>query len=239
MTSGWEESASGWIADMGTDGDFGRQFVLDRPMMGRVSSRGFRKALDVGCGEGRFCRMLEALGIETVGIDPTEALIRHARQQDPEGDYRIGRAKALDFPDRSYDLVISYLTLIDIPDIRAAIAEMCRVLAPGGTLLIANLTSFNTAGQPNGWVRDADGNPRFYIDHYMEERADWVRWHGIRVHNWHRPLSTYMSLLLDHGLELRHFAEPMPASADPAKAEWHRRVPYFLIMEWQKPDGSA
>jgi SAM-dependent methyltransferase len=217
MTSGWEESAAGWIADMGTDGDFGRQFVLDRPMMGRVSSRGFRKALDVGCGEGRFCRMLEALGIKTVGIDPTEALIRHARQQDPEGDYRIGRAEALDFPDRSYDLVISYLTLIDIPDIRAAIAEMCRVLAPGGTLLIANLSSFNTAGQPNGWVRDADGNPRFYIDHYMEERADWVRWHGIRVHNWHRPLSTYMSLLLDHGLELRHFAEPMPAGADPPK----------------------
>jgi SAM-dependent methyltransferase len=179
--------------------------------------------------------VLRALGIEAVGIDPTEVLIRHAREQDPEGDYRIGRAEALDFPDRSYDLVVSYLTLIDIPDIRRAIAEMCRVLQPGGTLLIANLTSFNTAGQPNGWVRDADGNPHFLIDHYMEERADWVQWRGIRIHNWHRPLSTYMSLLLDQGLQLRHFSEPMPVGADPAKAEWHRRVPYFLIMEWQKP----
>jgi hypothetical protein len=45
-----------------------------------------------------------------------------------------------------------------------------------------------------------------------------------------------MSLLLDQGLQLRHFSEPMPvAAADPAKAAWHRRVPYFLIMEWQKP----
>jgi SAM-dependent methyltransferase len=235
MTNGWEESASAWIADIGTDGDFGRQFVLDTPMIGRVRDRGFRKALDVGCGEGRFCRMLGALGIKPVGIDPTEALVRHARQQDPEGDYRIGRAEALDFPDRSHDLVISYLTLIDIPDIRTAIAEMCRVLEPGGTLLIANLTSFNTAGQPDGWVQDADGNPRFSIDHYMEERAEWVQWRGIRIHNWHRPLSTYMSLLLDQGLQLRHFSEPMPVGADPAKAEWHRRVPYFLIMEWQKP----
>jgi len=235
MTNGWNESASAWIADMGTDGDFGRQFVLDPPMMARVSNRGFRKALDVGCGEGRFCRMLGAIGVKAVGIDPTDALLRRARQQDPEGDYRIGRAEALDFPDRSYDLVISYLTLIDIPDIRTAIAEMSRVLEPRGTLLIANLTSFNTAGQPNGWVRDADGNPRFYIDHYMEERADWVRWRGIGIYNWHRPLSTYMSLLLGHGLELRHFSEPMPLGADPAKAEWHRRVPYFLIMEWQKP----
>ncbi len=159
--------------------------------------------------------MLEALGIKTVGIDPTEALIRHARQQDPEGDYRIGRAEALDFPGRSYDLVISYLTLIDIPDIRTAIAEMCRVLEPGGTLLIANLTSFNTAGQPNGWVRDADGSSRFCIDHYMEEHADWVRWHGIRVHNWHRPLSTYIVPA----------AGPRPGTASLRRANAGRRRP--------------
>jgi hypothetical protein len=45
-----------------------------------------------------------------------------------------------------------------------------------------------------------------------------------------------MSLLLNQGLELRHFAEPMPIpAADPARVEFHRRVPYFLIMEWQKP----
>jgi SAM-dependent methyltransferase len=235
MTNGWMESAAGWIAEIGTDGDFGRKFVLDGPMLGRVRDKSFRNALDVGCGEGRFCRMLKALGIEAIGIDPTEALIQHAREQDPAGDYRIGRAEALDFPDRSYDLIVSYLTLIDIADIRTAIAEICRVLEPRGTLLIANLTSFNTAGQPNGWVRDAGGNPRFFIDHYMEERADWVQWRGIRVHNWHRPLSTYMSLLLDQGLQLRHFSEPMPVGADPAQAEWHQRVPYFLIMEWQKP----
>jgi SAM-dependent methyltransferase len=234
MTNGWDESAAAWIAEMGTDGDFGRQFVLDAPMMARVSNRGFRKALDVGCGEGRFCRMLGTIGIKTVGIDPTEALLRHARQQDPKGDYRFGRAEALEFADGSFGLVISYLTLIDIPDVRTAIAEMCRVLEPRGTLLIANLTSFNTAGLPDGWVRDADGKPRYSIDHYMEERADWVRWRGIRIHNWHRPLSTYMSLLLENGLELRHFSEPMPVGADPAKAEWHRRVPYFLMMEWQK-----
>jgi ubiquinone/menaquinone biosynthesis C-methylase UbiE len=133
MDNGWNESASAWIADMGADGDFGRQFVLDPPMMDRVKNRGFRKALDVGCGEGRFCRMLGSLGIKAVGIDPTEALIRRARQLEPDGDYRMGRAEALDWPDRSFDLVISYLSLIDIPDIRTAIAEMVRVLAPEGT----------------------------------------------------------------------------------------------------------
>lgn len=234
MSNGWKESASAWIAEQAEDGDYGRVYVLDKPMLERVSGRGFKNALDVGCGEGRFCRIVKGLGIKPVGIDPTEELLAQAQARDPEGDYRFGYAEALEFPDASFDLVVSYLSLIDIPYLRKAIAEMVRVLAPGGTLLIANLNSFNTAGQPGGWQPDINGDPRFYVDHYLEERVDWVEWRGIRIQNWHRPLSTYMSLLLGHGLTLRHFAEPAPYGGDPDKADRYRRVPYFLVMEWQK-----
>ena len=45
----------------------------------------------------------------------------------------------------SFDLVVSYLTLVDIADFRTAIGEMTRVLKPGGALLIANLTGFTSA----------------------------------------------------------------------------------------------
>src|SRR5690349_19685316 len=138
MSDGWAESAAAWIADMGNSGDFGRACVLDRPMLERIEPGRFSTALDVGCGEGRFCRMLAGRGIRTVGIDPTEALVDEARRRDPEGDYRIGRAERLDFPDASFDLVVSYLSLIDIPDLAPAIAEMARVLRPSGSLLIAN-----------------------------------------------------------------------------------------------------
>ena len=130
---------------------------------------------------------------------------------------------------------MSYLSLIDIPDLATGLRRMAASLRPGGTLLIANLTSFNTAGPPDGWTREGDGPPRFCIDHYLDERAVWVSWRGIRIQNWHRPLSTYMTLLLAQGLELRHFAEPTPLGGDPAKAERYRRVPYFHIMEWQRP----
>ena len=173
MSGGWAESAQAWISETGDRGDYGREFVLDVPMMARIKERGYTKALDVGCGEGRFCRMLQACGIRTVGVDPTEPLVQHARLQDPQGDYRIGRAEALDFPDGFFDLVISYLSLIDIPDIGRAISEMARVLTPKGTLLIANLTSFITANK-GGWHRDGDGEPRFSIDYYLQERAEWV-----------------------------------------------------------------
>jgi SAM-dependent methyltransferase len=234
-SDGWSESAQAWLGEIGEHGDFSREFVLDGPMLARVELGGFANALDVGCGEGRFCRALAARGIRTVGIDPTEALLAEARRRDPGGDYRPGRAEALDFPDASFDLVVSYLTLIDIPDIASAIPEMARVLRPGGSLLIANLNSFITAAPPPGWTRSADGEKRFYIDNYLEERADWVAWREMRILNWHRPLAAYMALLLGQGLVLRYFDEPAPVGADPERAADYRRVPFFLVMEWQKP----
>jgi len=234
VSDGWAASAPAWIAEQGEDGDYGRRFVLDAPMRARIEGRGFARALDVGCREGRFCRIMRDAGIRTIGIDPTEALIARARELDSQGDYRIGRAETMDF-EASFDLVVSYLTLIDMPDLGAAIAKMAAALRPGGTLLIANLTSFNTAGQPDGWRTDGEGMQRFSIDHYLDERPIWLSWRGIRIQNWHRPLSTYMALLLEQGLELRLFTEPAPSGGDPAHIARHRRVPYFHIMEWRKP----
>lgn len=235
MSDGWAQSAAAWIDHLGEEGDFGRVHVLDQPMLALVRARHVVDAIDVGCGEGRFCRMLANEGIRSVGIDPTSALIDRARALHPAGDYRLGAAEKLDFADHSFDLVCSYLSLIDITDIDLATAEMARVLRPGGSLLIANLTSFNTAGQPDSWKRDLLGRARFSIDHYLEERVTWAAWKGIRVANWHRPLSTYMKLLIDQGLVLRHFDEPSPTGGDPARGARFRRVPYFVMMEWGKP----
>jgi SAM-dependent methyltransferase len=237
ISDGWNESADAWLADIGEDGDYGRKFVLDAPMLERIKERGFKTALDVGCGEGRFCRIMRNNGITTVGIDPTQAFIARARELDGAGDYRLARAENMDVATGAFDLVVSYLSLIDIPDLALATAKMVTALRPGGTLLIANLTSFSSASTAGGWTKEPDGTRRFYIDNYLEERAAWVSWRGIRIQNWHRPLSAYMTLFLEAGLLLRHFSEPAPTGGDPGRMDRYRRVPYFHIMEWQKPAG--
>lgn len=84
MDNGWDASAAAWIADMGESGDFSRAYVLDAPMLARVEASGARTALDVGCGEGRFCRMLRARGIAATGVEPAAALLAAARARDPE-----------------------------------------------------------------------------------------------------------------------------------------------------------
>lgn len=220
---------------MGDDGDFGRVHVLDTPMLARTAGRGFATALDIGCGEGRFCRMLGDQGISAIGIDPTAALIDEAKARDPGGDYRVGRAELLDFADARFDLVVSYLSLIDIPGLPQAVAEMARVLRPGGSLLIANLNSFNTAAVDDGWTRSSSGEPCFGFDHYLVERPAWVSWRGIRIQNWHRPMQTYVQALLKADLTLVHFAEPAADGRDPVRSARYNRAPNFHIMEWQKP----
>ena len=149
-----------WIADMGEFGDFGRRCVLDPVMLPRALSRSPKKAHDVGCGEGRFCRMLKPHGVEGTGIDPTPALLAAALARDPECTYLEAAAERLPFDDNAFDLVISYLSLIDIRDMQAAISEMARVLNPDGAVLIANLNSFNTAC--SGWVREALANTSIF-----------------------------------------------------------------------------
>lgn len=143
-------------------------------------------------------------------------------------------AERLDFGDDSFDLVVSYLSLIDIPQLGTALTEMARVLRPGGSLLIANLTGFTTAGMVFGGRR-----PRGADRHagYLDEHASQVRWRDVSIRNWHRPLETYMQGLLDAGLQLRHFSEPRPHGGPPEKVRRYLKAPYFLIMEWTKSDA--
>lgn len=232
----WDESASAWIKSMGGKGDFGRKRVLDRPMLARLAGRRFGYALDVGCGEGRFCRMMNQHGIGAVGLDPTSKLIDRAISLDKDGHYVIGRAESLPFDDDHFDLVVSYLSLIDIQHYKKAIAEMSRVLQPGGTLLIANMNGFKTAtarrGKIGQWVHGKLGSP---ISDYAVERAIWQSWRGIKVRNWHRPLSSYMQAFVQRGFELRHFDEPVIADPLTDKDFRYNNAPWFVIMEWQKP----
>ena len=236
MVRGWDQSAEAWLTAMGTTGDFSRFGVLDAPMLDRVMASGARTALDVGCGEGRFCRLMAGHVAEVTGIDPNRALLDRARALGG-ATYVDGRAEALPFDDASFDLVVSYLSLIDIADATSALAEMARVLTPGGRLLIANLTAWNTASQTRdgGWTRLDDGAVRITVDRYLEEHAFDAEWSGISIQNWHRPLSFYMQALLGLGLELRFFDEP--AALDPAHpySAKMNKAPYLMMMEWQKP----
>ncbi len=74
-------------------------------------------ALDFGCGAGRSARFLKKLGFQTIGADISENMIRLAKRNDPEGDYRLtGDGDFRQFPPKSFDLVLAAFTFDNIPE---------------------------------------------------------------------------------------------------------------------------
>jgi ubiquinone/menaquinone biosynthesis C-methylase UbiE len=99
------------------------------------------EVLEVAVGTGRNLPFYPD-GTRLTGVDWSPGMLAIARQRAAdlgrEADLRPGDAQALDFPDESFDTVLCALGLCAIPDDRRAVAEMARVLRPGGRLLLVD-----------------------------------------------------------------------------------------------------
>ncbi|RMH18129.1 MAG: class I SAM-dependent methyltransferase [Acidobacteria bacterium] len=89
------------------------------------------RVLEVGCGTGRN---LPSYRGRPVGIDLHLDLLLRARRRAPEALLVMASVEALPFRDRSFDTVVSSLVFCSVPQPRRGLAEIARVLAPGGTL---------------------------------------------------------------------------------------------------------
>jgi ubiquinone/menaquinone biosynthesis C-methylase UbiE len=99
--------------------------------------------LDVGCGTGRLLRSASARfpGAELSGVDPAPEMVRQAQLRAGAGSaigFHLAGGEELPFSDHRFDLVFSTLTFHHWADQRKAVAEIARVLAPGGRWLLAD-----------------------------------------------------------------------------------------------------
>lgn len=131
-------------------------------------------AVGTGCNLGHYPD-----GVNLTGIEFSPAMLEIAREAAAKlgraFDLRLGDAQALEFPDASFDTVVCTLALCTIPDDRAAVSEVKRVLRPGGRfLLVEHVRS------PNGVIRFGQRllEPlavRFEGDHLLREPVDHLR----------------------------------------------------------------
>jgi ubiquinone/menaquinone biosynthesis methyltransferase len=110
------------------------------------------RALDLACGTGDIAFHLAARGAQVIGLDITERMVRLARAKPdaPPASFIVGDMLALPFPDAAFDLVTTGYGIRNVPDLRLSIAEIYRVLRPGGRVL-----SLDFDRPQNAFVRSA------------------------------------------------------------------------------------
>ena len=110
--------------------------------------------LDVGCGTGELAFMAAETGATVTGADLSPTLVETARRQAAERGvdvtFEVGDAEALPYPDAAFDIVTSSVGAIFAPDHARAAAELARVCAPGGRLV---LTAWTTEGRIGDFFR--------------------------------------------------------------------------------------
>lgn len=142
------------------------------------------EVLEIAVGTGRNLRHYPE-GVKLTGIEFSPAMLEIARvraaELGREVDLRVGDAQALDFPDASFDSVACTLALCPIPDDRAAVAEIRRVLRPGGRLLLLEHVRSPAAPIRLGERLLEPLTVRFEGDHLLREPLDHLRAEGFEV----------------------------------------------------------
>ena len=122
-------------------------------------------ALDAACGTGRHARRLVELGHTVCGIDLTPEMLERARENVPEARFEVGDVRALPFDDASFQTVVCGLALAHLPSLDSGMAELARVLASGGQLIVSVLHPFQGLLGWNAPFSGSDGSRGFVREH--------------------------------------------------------------------------
>jgi ubiquinone/menaquinone biosynthesis C-methylase UbiE len=185
------------------------------------------KVLDAGCGAGPLMDALRARGAVVSGFDLSPAMVELARRRLGEtADVRVADLGApLPYPDDAFDLVVASLSLHYVEDWASALAELRRVLEPGGRLVVSII-------HPTVYAIVYPDADYFALTQYSEdydfgEGTVWMTY-------WHRPLQDVINSFIDAGFGIKAVTEPPPAADTPAEllpTEDGRSFICFLFFE--------
>lgn len=127
----------GWAASYDEPGN--DTVALEEPLVrGLLDTLPPGPVLDAACGTGRHAAHLAAAGREVVGVDSSDSMLTIARRRLPGVDLRMGDLAALPLEDASVAGAVCALALSHEPVLGPAVAELGRVLRPGGRLIVSN-----------------------------------------------------------------------------------------------------
>ena len=229
----WEINA-GWWQEGFTDGA-DPEYVEQIEPLARERLRGCQRVLDVGTGEGQLARLATAAGASlVVGIDPTWAQIEVADKKAGGPRYVRAEAAGLPFADGSFDAVLACLVFEHISAVDTAIAEVGRVLAPGGRFLFfLNHPLLQAPG--SGWIDDHIIDEQYWrIGPYLVESEEIEEVEkNVFIPFIHRPMSRYVNAMAASRMFIEEMLEPVPPAGFIAQAAEYAdaaTIPRLLVL---------
>lgn len=194
-----------------------------------------RRALDLGCGYGWFCRWARGAGAaHVVGVDGSERMLDRARSStdDPAIEYVHADLDELVL-DTTFDVVFSSLALHYVADLDRLLGAVRGALVDDGVLVCSLEHPIFTAPRRPGFVERPGGGHQWPIDGYQLEGERTVDWLGARVRKQHRTLETVLRAVRTAGLDLTELVEWAP-DADQLTDRPHLAIelerPIFLFL---------
>ena len=183
----------------------------ERPEMLRLAGDvAGRRILDAGCGAGPLSEALRAKGAVVAGLDSSAAMVSLARRRLGEDAelYVADLAAPLPFADAEFDDVLASLVLHYLEDWAGPLAELRRVLKPGGRLLVSLIhPAVYAIVYPDA---DYFALTQYSEDYEMDGRRTVLTY-------WHRPLHAITDAFSAAGFRIVSLSEPPPAPDTPAE----------------------
>jgi SAM-dependent methyltransferase len=235
----WEAHAAWWQEGFtdGADPEYVEQIL---PLAAEHLA-GAADVLDVGTGEGQVARLAASADVgasRVVGVDPSWRQLAAARQRAGGPAYARAAAGSLPFAAGAFDAVVACLVFEHIDDADGALAEVGRVLRPGGRFLFfLNHPLLQAPG--SGWIDDHVLDEQYWrIGPYLvEDKAVEEVEKDVFLPFVHRPLSRYVNAMADARLFVRRMEEPAPPPGFLARAQEYRdaaTIPRLLFLLAQR-----
>lgn len=229
----YEAIPAGLVEKFGDEGDFARQHLLNPTIFRLAGPLTGKAVLDAGCGQGYLSRLMAKKGAIVTGLEPTGAMIDYALARERQENLGITYVQA----DLSayagfgvkFDLVVSNMVLMDIPDYEKALANCLGWLKPGGSFIFSiSHPCFENSYQD--FMAKGYAEVREYLEEYLIQQN-----YGYRIH---RPLSHYLNAVIRHHSLIKEVVEPQLDPAQPfAENERDRHVPSFIVIHAVKWPG--
>jgi SAM-dependent methyltransferase len=152
-------------------------------------------ALDAACGTGRHAAFLTGRGHRVTGVDTSAAMLARARARVPAATLAVANLTALPLPTASIDVAVCALALMHLPELAPAIAELTRVIRPGGRLVLSDLHPTTLTLGGGALFQGTDGE-------------------FARVRGWVHHHEDYVAAFTASGLEIRACIEPRWSEAE-------------------------